>query len=149
MKRAPWYKESGLNFSCTACAECCKGAGYVWVEKHEIRRLAKHLEMSYNAFTKKYVRAVNLRLALIDSPSEDCIFLGDDDHCRVYDVRPDQCRTWPFWKKNVASPRSWKETVKVCPGTGEGENYTFERIQKILFGKAETTIGGQTSEPSE
>ncbi len=146
-KRDVWYKESGLHFSCTGCGLCCKGPGHVWVGEHEIARLARHLKMDHQKFTKTYVRLVNMRLALTDSPQENCIFLGEDDRCTVYESRPDQCRKWPFWKKNIASPRAWRETEKVCPGTGEGEHYTFERIQKILFGKGRTARGDHPAEP--
>jgi len=42
-------------------------------------------------------------------------------HCRVYEARPAQCRSWPFWSENVESEGTWEVTKILCPGSGEGD----------------------------
>jgi len=40
--------------------------------------------------------------------------------CLVYEARPAQCRTWPFWPENM-NARAWdREVVAFCPGVGKG-----------------------------
>ena len=61
-----------------------------------------------------------------------CPLLGADDRCTIYAVRPRQCRTWPFWASNVASPAAWERTKTECPGSREGELISAEEITRRL-----------------
>jgi len=56
-------------------------------------------------------------------------FDGKTRKCRVYQVRPRQCRTWPFWESNLRTPEMWAQTCQVCPGSGTGRLYQLEEIQ--------------------
>jgi hypothetical protein len=40
--------------------------------------------------------------------------------CRVYAVRPLQCRTYPFWPELVQNSRSWQREARRCEGIGNG-----------------------------
>ena len=112
----PWYKE-GLRFNCTGCGDCCRGPGYVWVKEEEIKRLAKQLNMSVEAFMKKYTRQVGFNISLTEDPvTDDCIFLKDGKECSVYEARPHQCRSFPWWPENIDTPEKWAETKKRCEG---------------------------------
>lgn len=51
--------------------------------------------------------------------------------CMIYDVRPMQCRNWPFWPGNLQSPDDWNAAAKKCPGINKGRLYSFDEIQKI------------------
>jgi uncharacterized protein len=125
----PWYAE-GLRFTCTGCGDCCTGApGYVWVNQQEIDALAARLNMPVEAFEKKYVRQVGVRRTLKERKNYDCIFLdGQSRRCTVYEDRPRQCRTWPFWDSNLKSPAAWQAACEACPGSGEGKLYSIELI---------------------
>jgi uncharacterized protein len=129
MPRGPWFKD-GLRFECTQCGDCCTGApGYVWVNPEEIAALAKHLGLSIEAFEQQYVRKVGSRKSLIEYENGDCVFFdGKTRKCNVYAYRPQQCRTWPFWESNVSMPEAWKETCRVCPGSGQGKLYTVDEV---------------------
>ncbi|MDP6388243.1 MAG: YkgJ family cysteine cluster protein, partial [Candidatus Pacebacteria bacterium] len=60
-----------------------------------------------------------------------CPFLKDGQ-CIVYDARPTQCRTWPFWPDNM-NPSTWKKEIEsYCPGIGKGKLYSTEEIDVIL-----------------
>jgi Fe-S-cluster containining protein len=55
-----------------------------------------------------------------------------DGCCSVYEARPRQCRSWPFWPENMKK-RVWeKEITSYCKGVGKGRLYTEEEIQKIV-----------------
>ena len=129
----PWYQD-GLRFKCTGCGDCCTGSpGYVWVNQAEIDALADHLGLSSIEFEKKYVNMIGVRRSLKELPRRnyDCVFLdGQTRKCTVYEHRPRQCRTWPFWNSNIASPEAWQHTCEVCPGSGHGQLYQLETIQE-------------------
>jgi Fe-S-cluster containining protein len=129
--QAPWYRE-GLNFECTRCGHCCTGApGYVWVSLEDISTLSQHLGLTLDAFGKQYLRQLGGRLSLVEKPGGDCIFWSRDTGCTVYEARPIQCRTWPFWPENVESPADWERTQRSCPGSRRGRLYSLGEIEHL------------------
>ncbi len=130
--RTPWYRD-GLAFRCTQCGDCCSGEpGFVFVNAKEIADLAAFMELDVETFERKFVRRVGRRKSLVEYPDGDCILLDPETRrCSVYQARPTQCRTWPFWSGNLKSRRAWQETCEVCPGAGTGEVYSLESIEAI------------------
>ncbi|MEQ8790510.1 MAG: YkgJ family cysteine cluster protein [Pirellulaceae bacterium] len=131
MPEGPWYQD-GLRFQCTGCGDCCTGGpGFVWVNKEEIAALAEAIgEEDLERFEKLYVRRIGIRKSLKELPNYDCVFLGEDRKCTVYEARPRQCRTWPFWDSNLKSPEAWSDTCDVCPGSGKGKLYQLGQIEE-------------------
>ncbi len=128
----PWYRE-GLRFACTRCGACCTGApGYVWVDVAEIDRLAAHRGLSRDEFARRFVRRVVNRYSLTEKPGGDCVFWEQGQGCTVYEARPEQCRTWPFWPDNVETPVDWERTESVCPGAGRGPLHELSTIEDAL-----------------
>jgi Fe-S-cluster containining protein len=127
----PWYAD-GLRFTCTGCGDCCTGApGYVWVNQQEIDALAARLKISPAEFERRFVRNVGLRRTLKERKNYDCVFLDAETRkCTVYEDRPRQCRTWPFWDSNLASPAAWQAACEACPGSGHGKLYSLEAIDQ-------------------
>ena len=132
MAGKPWYQD-GLKFKCSQCGDCCTGSpGYVWVNKEEIDALAKRVSLTVEAFEAKYVRKVGIRKSLEERPETyDCVFFdGTARKCTVYEDRPRQCRTWPFWDSNLRNEETWEGTCEACPGSGKGKLYQLEEIEK-------------------
>ena len=129
MPNSPWFKD-GLKFECTQCGDCCTGApGYVWVNQEEIEALAQRLGVDVAEFERKYVRQVGVRRSLIEFDNGDCVFFDPNARkCTVYDARPRQCKTWPFWDSNTRTPEAWKATCEVCPGSGKGKLHSAEQV---------------------
>ncbi len=125
-----WYRE-GLKFECTQCGGCCSGEpGAVWVNSEEVLALAEHMQMDEASFRSKFVRKIDNRFSLVEYPDGDCIFLDPKSRgCLVYEARPIQCRTWPFWGSNLKTKMDWEQTCQVCPGAGVGKLYTLDQIQ--------------------
>jgi Fe-S-cluster containining protein len=103
----------------------------VWVNKEEIAALARLVGIDdVDRFEHLYVRSVGLRKSLVEFPNGDCVFFdGEARKCTVYDARPRQCRTWPFWDSNLRSEKDWQHTCEVCPGSGKGKLYSIEHIE--------------------
>ncbi len=124
--------EDASIITCRKCGACCSGdPGYVRVTETEMKKIARYLEMELDIFVKKYIRPAGSGYSLVELPNGNCIFLGEKG-CEIYKVRPLQCTTWPFWRKNLASREAWKECCSTCPGTGQGRHYAFAKIQKLL-----------------
>lgn len=134
--KTKWYA-AGLHFECTGCGTCCSGPGegYVWITKPEVKFLAEHLQLSIEDTHKKYLRRVITRHSIIEHPNtKDCIFLSNAENCfgcSVYPVRPNQCRTWPFWDINLQNSDMWNSAAMTCPGINRGKLYSFEEIEKL------------------
>ena len=131
----PWYRE-GLRFECTRCGNCCGGApGNVYVSEAEIDALAQRLGLDRAAFARRYTRPVRRpdghHVSLVEQPNHDCIFYRSGQGCSVYEDRPRQCRTWPFWRANLYSPEAWAEESADCPGMDQGPLVAAERIAAL------------------
>lgn len=45
-----------------------------------------------------------------------CVFLGEDNRCRIYESRPQKCRTYPYWPEHTEDRMAWNREAKECPG---------------------------------
>jgi uncharacterized protein len=128
----PWYHE-GLRFECTQCGHCCTGApGFVWVSDEEVGALAEFLGVSPAQAHDLYTRRYGARRSLREKENGDCVFYDKKVGCTVYSVRPQQCRTWPFWESNLRTEAHWQETCETCPGCGQGDLISPEEITRRL-----------------
>ncbi|KAL7529882.1 hypothetical protein ACHAXR_003206 [Thalassiosira sp. AJA248-18] len=134
----PWY-ENGLEFSCTGCGKCCKVDGDVWLAPEEVDNIVNHLgynqsnASSINDFRQKYVRAEvtpadgdqSQSWMCLKRKEGACVFLDPIGKCSIYDVRPVQCSTYPFWPSLLKSQQAWEEEsvhpddISIREGTGE------------------------------
>jgi Fe-S-cluster containining protein len=129
--RERWWHE-GVRFACQGSGRCCvsRGAyGYVYLTLEDRRRLAKMLGMPTREFTRRCCAKKDGLFHLRDSGPE-CRFL-EDNRCSVYEGRPTQCRTWPFWPENMGV-RAWTAIAAFCPGVGRGPTVQRIEIEGIL-----------------
>lgn len=96
------------TFQCLRCGACCRVPGYVALGAGETEAIAAFLGMDLYAFTEAYTTLTYNRkdLSLIEGEDGRCIFLQDDNTCRIQSVKPAQCQGFPFlWR----SPRIERE----------------------------------------
>ncbi|MCX7977592.1 MAG: YkgJ family cysteine cluster protein [Bdellovibrionaceae bacterium] len=129
-----WWKD-GIRFQCQSSGNCCVSRGefgFVYLTLKDRQRLAKHLQMTTAAFTRRFCEKTGGLWHLQESKSRpECLFLRERK-CSVYPARPEQCRTWPFWPE-VLKPKAWKkEVVGFCPGVGKGPLISAQEIEATL-----------------
>ncbi len=142
MSIKPPFYSNGLKFECQGSGKCCTSHGefgFVFLTLEDRRRFAKHLGISTAAFTKQYCDLRDGVWHLKEEPKNpDCMFLKNK-RCSVYEARPTQCRTWPFWPE-VMTAKVWKsEVATFCPGVDKGRIWPKEEIEKIMAEDAENT----------
>ena len=128
-----FYAE-GLKFGCTRCSRCCRHtSGYVFLSPRDLRILAGALGISPEELQRTYCRQVSFgiatRISLKEKPNLDCVF-WEGDGCSVYDARPLQCRSFPFWASSLASRTEWDEMASHCPGIGQGRRHSRSEIER-------------------
>lgn len=130
--------ERGLRFSCTMCGNCCTGpSGYVLFDEREGRAMAAKLGVGYGEFLEKYTHETSLGRSLNEKRSDyglDCVFLDRESVvgkavCGLYEARPMQCRTWPFWPGNLKSRDAWARAGRTCPGIDHGDLHEPRVVQ--------------------
>ncbi len=105
--------------ACASCeGKCCTGeSGYIFVSKNEIEQIAKLLDLSVNEFGVEYLYKKGYKYSIKEvkiADSYECVFYDKATNgCKIYEARPSQCSTFPFWdyyKTRV------DELKKECPG---------------------------------
>ncbi len=101
-------KKEGFGYSfdahaCSTCqARCCTGeSGYIHVNASEIESISDFLGLSVNDFTQNYLFKNGYKYSIKErkfNESHECAFYDRASNgCAIYEVRPTQCRTFPFW----------------------------------------------------
>jgi Fe-S-cluster containining protein len=145
-----WYSK-GLRFLCTQCGQCCSGSpGHIYFTAAEGVAMSGRLGLSLDEFYRRHVERVQPEGAGPDGPflytlaekaapgaeGQDCILLDRSSGrglCSVYEARPAQCRSWPFWAGNVRSAQDWDEAKAntPCPGMGAGELVPAAEVARL------------------
>ena len=131
----PFYS-SGLKFTCRRCGACCRyDPGFVFLSKNDVERLCEALSLEEAEFVRRYCRVVRIdgkeRLSLKEERDYDCIFWKDGG-CRVYEARPFQCRSFPFWSNILKKGEAWEAHSEGCPGMGSGTHHHRDEIERWL-----------------
>lgn len=98
--------------------------------------MARQLGITPEEFSKQYCRRVWFRVSLLEKTSGDCVMLTPQG-CGVYETRPMQCRTWPFWHDIIDTSAHWDGVCEECPGADQGRLYTREETERISRNEAE------------
>ena len=116
------HKDYSFKFDENKCAtcegNCCIGeSGYIWITMQEIDTLAQYLNITtqecFDKYLLKYGYKFSIKEKKISKNNFACVFFDlDKKQCSIYEARPTQCRTFPFWehfKTNI------DEVVQECP----------------------------------
>jgi Fe-S-cluster containining protein len=135
MSSQPFYA-SGLRFSCTRCSNCCRHtSGYVFLSSPDLDAIAGALAIDRPEALRRYCRQVDsglaVRVSLKEKANLDCIF-WENGGCSIYEARPLQCRSFPFWSSCLSSHAEWEHHAAQCPGMGQGALHPKRAIESWL-----------------
>jgi uncharacterized protein len=114
---------------CLACANCCKVMSPTYT-KTDIKRISAYLETTEKAFKEKWLEKDEEGDWL--NKSLPCQFLGGDNKCTIYEVRPLDCAGFPHLTKRKMHSymHVHEQNINYCPAT-------YNLVQKM-----QTEIGG-------
>ena len=113
---------------CLQCANCCKTTGPLFTDK-DIQRISKHFKMKEHEFISQYL--------IVDEENDyvlqavPCTFLGTDNYCSIYEVRPKACREFPHTNRKKFQQISTLtlKNVAICPAAYNIVEDMKKRIQ--------------------
>jgi Fe-S-cluster containining protein len=99
---------------CLECANCCKTTGPLFTPK-DIERIAKYFRQKPQQFIDTYLRVDEDNDYVLQSVP--CTFLGADNYCSIYDVRPKACSEFPHTdrKKFQQISNLTLKNITICP----------------------------------
>jgi uncharacterized protein len=112
------------KIDCLKCANCCKNYSPRFTPP-DIKRISKYLGMKEGDFKEAYL--------VTDSEGDNvakelpCPFLGADNYCGIYDVRPTDCARFPYMDDDFMlkrQPLALKNST-FCP-------ITYYVIEKLI-----------------
>lgn len=116
------------KISCLDCANCCKTTGPLFTTK-DVSRIAKHLKMKTSQFSELYLREDEENDFVLKQVP--CAFLGSDNYCSIYDVRPKACSDYPLTGMRAQKrmlPLLMKNAT-ICPAV---ESIVDELLKNVL-----------------
>ncbi len=99
---------------CLTCANCCKTTGPLFTDK-DIERISRYFKMKPSQFIDRFLRIDEDNDYVLQSVP--CTFLGADNYCSIYEVRPKACREFPHTdrKKFQQISNLTLKNVAICP----------------------------------
>jgi hypothetical protein len=99
---------------CLSCANCCKTTGPLFTNI-DIERISKHFKLKPQQFIVQYLRLDEENDYVLQHVP--CTFLGADNYCSIYEVRPKACREFPHTdrKKFQQISSLTLKNVAICP----------------------------------
>jgi hypothetical protein len=153
--------DSGMYFKCQGCGECCSSSqeGYVFIYQSDVNRLQAFLNLPIAEIAQKYLSIEDYEYNIWDKDlndtdkrehlptlilnydsTQDCIFLDRKDGktiCNIYEVRPLQCKLYPFWNLIMLSSLHFKSSEAACMGMNvshiKDHYYSPQKIKELLL----------------
>ena len=103
MKHLPQLHEEAFErVDCLTCAACCKNYSPRF-KTPDIKRISKALKLKESVFIDTYLNLdAEGDYVVKQSP---CPFLGADNACSIYAVRPSDCERFPYTNEDVVLRR--------------------------------------------
>ncbi len=119
------HEEAFSKIDCLQCGNCCKGYSPRF-KTPDIKRIAKHLKMKDGDLINTYLRVDEDGDYVMRSTP--CSFLGADNYCSIYEVRPSDCERFPYTDEDVIlkRPNITLKNSSFCPAV----YYVLEKLME-------------------
>jgi Fe-S-cluster containining protein len=124
-------KKAFEKIDCLSCANCCKKMSPTY-KKADVKRISKHLGMSFQQYYDKYLYRDDNGDYM--NKSVPCQFLRKDNMCAIYAVRPKDCSGFPHtqyrdFKLYISGTHI--QNIEYCPITMN----VVEKMHEIVISK--------------
>jgi uncharacterized protein len=121
------HEEAFSAIDCLQCAACCKNYSPRF-KTPDVKRISKHLGMKESELIETYLRVDEDGDFVVKA--SPCPFLGSDNFCSIYDVRPSDCARFPYTDEDVIIKRQalTLKNSSFCPIT----YYVLDRLMQVL-----------------
>jgi uncharacterized protein len=92
------HEEAFAKVDCLSCAACCKNYSPRF-KTPDIKRISRHLRLKESVFIDSYLKLDEEGDYVVKQTP--CPFLGSDNFCSIYDVRPGDCSRFPYTNEDV------------------------------------------------
>jgi Fe-S-cluster containining protein len=108
------HEEAFRQIDCLKCANCCKHYSPRF-KTPDIKRIARHLQLKESELIERYLRLDEDGDYVVKSTP--CPFLGADNYCGIYEVRPSDCERFPYTDEDVLvrRPALTQKNSTFCP----------------------------------
>ena len=108
------HEEAFRRIDCLQCANCCKSYSPRF-KTPDIKRIARHLQLKESEFIERYLKLDEEGDYVVRSTP--CPFLGTDNYCSIYEVRPSDCERFPYTDEDVLvkRPALTQKNSTFCP----------------------------------
>jgi len=96
------HEQAFKTINCLECANCCKNYSPRF-KTPDIKRISRHLGLKESQFIDKYLKVDEDGDFVVRSTP--CPFLGQDNFCSIYDIRPSDCARFPYTDEDVIVKR--------------------------------------------
>lgn len=102
-------------FLCKKCGNCCK-QGFVYLTNKDIKSISACLKINIDQFYNQYTEYILWIGRVLKFKDDKCVFLNNNNYCLIYDVRPEQCKKFPYWDW-IIKKKNWQDEIKeFCKG---------------------------------
>lgn len=124
LKQLPQLHEEAFSVvDCLKCAACCKNYSPRF-KTPDIKRISRHLQIKESSMIDTYLKLDDDGDYVVKQTP--CPFLGSDNRCSIYEVRPSDCARFPYTDEDVLLNRA-RITLKnstFCPAV----YYVLEKL---------------------
>jgi Fe-S-cluster containining protein len=109
-----FHEEASTKVDCLQCAACCKNYSPRF-KTPDIKRISKHLGLKEGIFIDQFLKIDEEGDFVLQS--KPCSFLGEDNFCSIYEVRPSDCARFPYTDEDVLikRPQLTLKNATFCP----------------------------------
>lgn len=127
LKSLPQLHEEAFDkIDCLQCGNCCKGYSPRF-KTPDIKRIAKYLKIKEGDLINRYLKVDEEGDYVMQN--QPCSFLGADNYCCIYEVRPSDCERFPYTNEDVLvkRPQITLKNSSFCPAV----YYVLEKLMAI------------------
>jgi Fe-S-cluster containining protein len=121
---------------CMTCGNCCKTTSPIFIVK-DMERIAKHFRMRPSDFERQYIKFDEDDHYVLKNAGP-CPFLGPENLCEIYKVRPRACSEYPHTNRKKVSQleQMTLDNAEICPAVFD----ILEKLKEVTTSSSQSRV---------